>query len=97
MDNDNLGPWGCGCLVVFMVFMLLFDVIYQHGTTRTVTFTVKSLDDQSTPKGHKYLVFTADNGSVYENTDAWLEHFYFDDRCQGVMLRIIFVNFIDGF
>lgn len=48
----------------------VFGWNYEYGTERTVTFTVKSLDDQSQgSQGHKYLVFAQD-GQVYENTDS---------------------------
>lgn len=43
----------------------------EYGTEHTVTFTVKSLDDQSHGSSHKYLVFTT-GGQVFENTDSWL-------------------------
>jgi hypothetical protein len=44
----------------------------EYGSQTNVTFTVKTLDDQSTgSSGHKYLVFTTD-GRVFENSDAWL-------------------------
>lgn len=45
--------------------------VYEHATQHTVTFTVKTLEDQPTRNGHQYLVFTTD-GSVYENVDARL-------------------------
>lgn len=55
----------------------------EYGTQRTVTFTVKSLDDQSQgSSGHKYLVFATD-GQVYENTDAWLHGKTDSSRLQG--------------
>lgn len=44
---------------------------FEYGTQRTVTFTVKSLDDQSGSSSHTYLVFT-DQGQVYKNTDSWM-------------------------
>lgn len=42
---------------------------FEHSTRHDVTFTVKSLDDQATRNGHKYMVFTTD-GTAYENVDA---------------------------
>lgn len=42
----------------------------EYGTEHSVTFTVKSLDDQASGSSHKYLVFTTD-GSQYEDTDSW--------------------------
>lgn len=60
-------------IIIAVVFAGLFGMFwhYEYGTERSVTFTVKSLDDQSTgSSGHKYLVFATD-GTVYENTDSW--------------------------
>jgi hypothetical protein len=45
--------------------------LYEHGTQHTVTFTVKSLEDQPTRNGHQYMVFTT-GGQAYENVDARL-------------------------
>jgi hypothetical protein len=42
----------------------------EYGTEHTVTFTVKSLDDQATGNSHQYMIFTTD-GQVYQDTDAW--------------------------
>jgi hypothetical protein len=44
---------------------------YEYGTEHNVTFTVKSLDDQSSGSSHKYLVFTT-NDTVYQDTDSFL-------------------------
>lgn len=66
-----------GCLIGIAAAVLALIIAipfwhYEYGTERTVTFTVKSLDDQATSKGgHQYLVFTTD-GHVYKNTDSWL-------------------------
>ena len=67
-----------GCLLgaIAAVVVLLVAAIagwhFEYGTERTVTFTVKTLDDQSTGQnGHQYLIFTT-GGQVYKNTDAWL-------------------------
>ena len=69
---------GAGCLLAIagtVVALVLLGIVFWHveyGTERTVTFTVKSLDDQSTGNdGHQYLVFTT-GGQVYKNTDSWL-------------------------
>lgn len=63
---------GClgAALVVAGVAILGWQV--EYGTEHSVTFTVKSLDDQSNgSSGHKYLVFTT-SGTEYEDTDSWL-------------------------
>lgn len=55
---------------VAVIVAVAFGVNYEFGTERTITFTVKSLDDQSQgSQGHKYLVFAQD-GQVFENTDS---------------------------
>jgi hypothetical protein len=62
---------GClgGALLVAGILILGWQV--EYGTEQTVTFTVKSLDDQSTgSSGHQYLVFTTD-GTEYADTDSW--------------------------
>jgi hypothetical protein len=62
---------GClGAAIVVAVLAILFWQV-QYGTEHTVTFTVKSLDDQSSGSSHKYLVFT-EEGTEYEDTDTWL-------------------------
>jgi hypothetical protein len=56
---------------IVLVVIAIWSWHAEYGTERTVTFTVKSLDDQSQgSSGHKYLVFATD-GQVYENTDSW--------------------------
>lgn len=72
----NLSRPATGCLAGIAVAVLLALLAipfwhYEYGTQRTVTFTVKNLDDQSTSKGHQYLVFTT-AGQVYKNTDSFL-------------------------
>jgi hypothetical protein len=56
-------------LLLGVLFLLGWQM--EFGTQHHVTFTVQSLDDQATSKGHKYLIFTTD-GRVFENSDAWL-------------------------
>jgi hypothetical protein len=67
-----------GCLLLAVAAAVVLAAIaipfwhYEYGTQRTVTFTVKSLDDQPNGnRGHQYLVFTTD-GRVFKNTDSWL-------------------------
>lgn len=55
----------------------------EYGTEHNVTFTVKSLDDQSHGSTHKYLVFATD-GSVYENTDSWFHGKTDSSNVQGM-------------
>lgn len=73
---ENMSGRGCavltGIAVVVMALLAIPFWHFEYGTQHNVTFTVKSLDDQSTGKsGHQYLVFTTD-GRVYKDTDAWL-------------------------
>lgn len=56
---------------VIAVVLAVVGWHFEYGTQRTVTFTVKSLDDQNSGRSHKYLVFTT-TGDVYQNTDSWL-------------------------
>lgn len=69
-------PSGCGALIAALVILALIPLGFtfwhvEYQSERTVTFTVKSLDDQASAKGgHKYLVFTS-GGQVYQNTDSW--------------------------
>lgn len=57
--------------VAVLALFGLWGYHMEYGTQHEVIFTVKSLDDQASSSGHKYLVFTTD-GRVFENTDAWL-------------------------
>lgn len=57
---------------VFVLVLVLGGLFWhvEYGTESTVTFTVKTLDDQPTSNnGHQYLVFTT-NGQVYKNSDS---------------------------
>ena len=66
-----------GCLlgaiaaVVVAVIAVVIGWHVEYGTERTVQFTVQSVDDQATSKGHQYLVFTT-AGQVYRDTDSIL-------------------------
>jgi hypothetical protein len=62
-----------GCLGAALVVagVLILGWHYEYGTEHSVTFTVKSLDDQSSGSSHKYLVFTT-NDTVYQDTDSLL-------------------------
>jgi len=61
-----------GAIAVLLIAFLGWH--YEYGTQRTVTFTVRSLDDQVTSSDgsihHQYLVFTT-SGQVYKNTDSF--------------------------
>lgn len=64
-----------GCLIA-VAFVLIVGgcfggcVAVTRATEKTVTFTVRRVDDQATRGGHKYLVFT-DHG-VYEDKDSFM-------------------------
>lgn len=67
--------FGCASAAIAAVAVIAVLAVFgwhmEYGTEHTVTFTVKSLDDQSQGTSHKYLVFATD-GEVYKNTDTWL-------------------------
>jgi hypothetical protein len=76
MISDRLfGPIGFVLIVLLALILGGTGFAVAHSTERTVTITVKSLDDQSTGNGHQYLVFTTGDG-VYKDTDSiWFGKF----------------------
>lgn len=58
-------------LGVALVVLVALFLQMEYGTEHSVTFTIKSLDDQASGSSHKYMVFTTDD-TEYEDTDAWL-------------------------
>lgn len=81
--RSSYGSSNKGLYIFVAALATLFVIIggfmfwhYEYGTERSVTFTVRSLDDQTTyngkyGSGHQYLIFTTD-GQVYKNTDSWM-------------------------
>lgn len=77
MQRKHAGLGGCA-VVVLLILAVVASGIWAHATEKTVTITVKRLDDQATSKGHQYLVFT-DQG-VYKDTDSmWFLKFNSSD------------------
>jgi hypothetical protein len=64
----TIGCLGAAALVGVAAY---FGWSYEYGTEHNVTFTVKSLDDQSSGSTHKYLIFATDD-TVYQDTDSTL-------------------------
>ena len=63
---------GCLGTAVVVAAVIIIGWQVEYGTEHNATFTVKSLDDQSTgSSGHQYLVFTT-GGTEYSDSDAWL-------------------------
>lgn len=56
-----------GALIVIAI-MCVIGYNIEYGSEHNVTFTVTSVDDQSTSNGHRYLVFTT-SGDTYEDVD----------------------------
>lgn len=73
MDITSIGCAGLVALAAVGVIGggVAAGIEMEYGTEHNVTFTVQGLDDQSTGKGHQYMIFAAD-GNTYVNTDAWL-------------------------
>jgi hypothetical protein len=70
LPDTFLGLAGLAVVIVVVLIGVAFWH-FEYGTEHNVTFTVKSLDDQSSGSSHKYLIMATD-GTVYEDTDSWL-------------------------
>ncbi len=88
--TPGLGCLGLVAAAIVVLFAAFLGWHYEYGTQRTVTFTVRSLDDQVTSSSsggikHEYLVFTT-SGQVYKNTDSFW-HGKFDSSSVQAMFQ----------
>ncbi len=89
MRKNAGGLLGAIAAAVVLLVIAIVGWHYEYGTDRTVTFTVRSLDDQVTSGGgsikHQYLIFTT-SGQVYKNTDSFW-HGKFDSSSVQAMFQ----------
>jgi hypothetical protein len=57
--------------LVVIVFGAIYFVTMEFTTVHNVTFKVASKDDQSTSKGHQYLIFTGRNHTLVDKDSIW--------------------------